>query len=403
MPYTERSKPQVILNKMTKAVYDSIEKDPDQLYAVTDADIYDLPVASADTLGGIKVGENLTIGEDGTLNAQAGSATEVIEMFDLDSATAQEIADAITASSGETTTAIEVISVMKYGFRKPDGSLINSFSNLRREVYNGNLPFEYKVDSGKMQNLPFLSRIYTQSTRATTVETSLYYANSMSKTNINFTADTEYNKFWYAYSNDLDDDTYAVVMGDYVSEDISQEGGIGVGFVMEDINGDLYMGNSQDETKKISPNEKELTQAEYDALTDEQKNNGTTYYITDAESTPAKLPYFYGVNSGHITGAWSTPALIPNLQFTVSEPGVYFISAVGNLGSDVKSVPRVSIFINETRGQYSAIVLTPSLQQTWATQQISTLNAGDVVSVRISTDNTVSLFEGQRLIVIKIA
>lgn len=285
MPYTERSKPQVVLNKMTKAVYDSIEKDPDQLYAVTDADIYDLPVASADTLGGIKVGQNLTIEEDGTLNAQAGSATEVIEMFDLDSATAQEIADAITASSGETTTAIEVISVMKYGFRKPDGSLIDSFSNLRREVYNGNLPFEYKVDSGKMQNLPFLSRIYTQSTRATTVETSLYYANSMSKTNINFTADTEHNnKFWYAYSNDLDDDTYAVTIGNYVSEDISQEGGIGAGFMMEDINGDLYMGNSLDETKKISPNEKELTQVEYDALTDEQKNNGTTYYITDASN-----------------------------------------------------------------------------------------------------------------------
>lgn len=363
-----------------------------------------IPVASADTLGGIKVGQNLTISEDGTLNAQAGGATEVIEMFNLDTATAQEIADAITASSGETTTAIEVMSVMKYGFRKPDGSLINSFSSLRREVYNGNLTFEYKVDTGKMQDLPFLSRIYTQSTRATTVETSLYYANSMSKTNINFTADTEHNnKFWYVYSNDSDDDTYAVTMSNYISEDISQEGGIGAGFVMEDVNGDLYMGNSQDETKKISPNEKELTQAEYDALTDEQKNNGTTYYITDAEPTPAKLTYFYGENSSHITGAWSTPALIPNLQFTVSEPGVYFISAVGNIGSEVQSVPRVSIFINETRGQYSAILLTPSLQQTWATQQVSTLNAGDVVSVRISTDRNVSLFEGQRLIVIKIA
>ena len=32
---------------------------------------YALPVASADTLGGIKVGENLTIGEDGTLSATA--------------------------------------------------------------------------------------------------------------------------------------------------------------------------------------------------------------------------------------------------------------------------------------------------------------------------------------------
>lgn len=36
---------------------------------------YELPIASAETLGGIKIGENLTITEDGTLNAEAsGSA-----------------------------------------------------------------------------------------------------------------------------------------------------------------------------------------------------------------------------------------------------------------------------------------------------------------------------------------
>lgn len=39
MPYTERSAPQVILNKMTKAQFDSIEKDQNQLYAVTDIEI----------------------------------------------------------------------------------------------------------------------------------------------------------------------------------------------------------------------------------------------------------------------------------------------------------------------------------------------------------------------------
>lgn len=37
---------------------------------------YKLPIASAKTLGGIKVGENLTIDEDGTLNAQAGGSSE---------------------------------------------------------------------------------------------------------------------------------------------------------------------------------------------------------------------------------------------------------------------------------------------------------------------------------------
>lgn len=39
---------------------------------------YTLPVASADILGGIKVGANLTIEEDGTLNAVAGSNSEEI-------------------------------------------------------------------------------------------------------------------------------------------------------------------------------------------------------------------------------------------------------------------------------------------------------------------------------------
>lgn len=36
---------------------------------------YVLPAATAETLGGIKVGQNLTIEEDGTLNAQAGGGS----------------------------------------------------------------------------------------------------------------------------------------------------------------------------------------------------------------------------------------------------------------------------------------------------------------------------------------
>lgn len=35
---------------------------------------YELPIASEDTLGGIKIGDNLSIDEDGTLNAEAGSS-----------------------------------------------------------------------------------------------------------------------------------------------------------------------------------------------------------------------------------------------------------------------------------------------------------------------------------------
>ena len=42
---------------------------------------YTLPVASASTLGGIKVGENLTIEEDGTLNASGGTKNNIPSFF----------------------------------------------------------------------------------------------------------------------------------------------------------------------------------------------------------------------------------------------------------------------------------------------------------------------------------
>lgn len=45
--YVERTAPQVVLNKMTKSKFDSIAKDPDQLYAITDAPE---PVYTADVI-----------------------------------------------------------------------------------------------------------------------------------------------------------------------------------------------------------------------------------------------------------------------------------------------------------------------------------------------------------------
>ena len=70
---------------------------------------YTLPVASASTLGGIKVGENLTIEEDGTLNASGGSpdmsnylsktnTTSYTPTGDYNPATKKYVDDAITAA-----------------------------------------------------------------------------------------------------------------------------------------------------------------------------------------------------------------------------------------------------------------------------------------------------------------
>jgi len=42
---------------------------------------YELPIASADTLGGIKVGENLSIDENGVLSATAGSGEAENEVY----------------------------------------------------------------------------------------------------------------------------------------------------------------------------------------------------------------------------------------------------------------------------------------------------------------------------------
>lgn len=50
-------------------------EDKAKLDAIEEVENYELPIASASTLGGIKVGANLSIGSDGTLNATAGSYT----------------------------------------------------------------------------------------------------------------------------------------------------------------------------------------------------------------------------------------------------------------------------------------------------------------------------------------
>ena len=57
-------------NKQTDNNYTTAEKNK-----LADLSNYDLPIASESVLGGIKVGANLTIDEDGKLNASGGSST----------------------------------------------------------------------------------------------------------------------------------------------------------------------------------------------------------------------------------------------------------------------------------------------------------------------------------------
>ena len=57
---------------------------------------YVLPIASKDVLGGIKVGKNLTIDEDGTLNAQAGGNNGIVVENDVITVTNKELSVANT-------------------------------------------------------------------------------------------------------------------------------------------------------------------------------------------------------------------------------------------------------------------------------------------------------------------
>ena len=65
------------MNKQNKLTAGSgITIDADNVISATGG-VVDLPIASSTTLGGIKVGENLTISEDGTLSATGGSTGDV--------------------------------------------------------------------------------------------------------------------------------------------------------------------------------------------------------------------------------------------------------------------------------------------------------------------------------------
>lgn len=83
-------------NKLTAGT--GIYIDPDNVISATGG-VVDLPIASSTTLGGIKVGENLTISEDGTLSATGGGGTGDVtkEQFDALVAQVESLRDRVAA------------------------------------------------------------------------------------------------------------------------------------------------------------------------------------------------------------------------------------------------------------------------------------------------------------------
>ena len=76
-----------------------------------------------------------------------------------------------------------------------------------------------------------------------------------------------------------------------------------------------------------APKERELTQAEYNALSQQEKMNGTTYYITDGEGGGA-----YSVQSATLSAGETT------VTFTVPTTGNYLLNVYTSDGRDYTDV-----------------------------------------------------------------
>lgn len=262
MPYTERSKPQVVLNKMTKAVYDSIEKDPDQLYAVTDAEVYSLPTASADTLGGIKVGNNLSITEDGTLSAEAGGDavydTNGVNITDTTGTRIKIGSGAITYANG---VAIGV------------SAQAGKNTTQRRSVAIGNEAQALGINSVAVGPYATTSKDYSVSVGQTATT---YGASDVA---IGQNASVSGANSVALGANSYAEDANIVSVGDPGYEPDGVPSYYRKIVCVED-------GTDAHDAATVGqmPKERSLTQAEYDALSEEEKMNGTTYYITDASN-----------------------------------------------------------------------------------------------------------------------
>lgn len=72
---------------------------------------YSLPIASSQTLGGIKVGNNLTIDQDGTLNATGGGGGGSDDLW-YPSVSAQGVISWTKSSSSTTPTAVDIAQIV---------------------------------------------------------------------------------------------------------------------------------------------------------------------------------------------------------------------------------------------------------------------------------------------------
>lgn len=113
-------------------VYGDEREDLDDYTFITD---YVLPIASALTLGGIKVGQNLTIDSDGTLNAQAGGGGAVDSVNGKTGVVTLDASDVGAASSS----ALESLALVVGGNVTDIGALQTALAAIKQVPSGGDL------------------------------------------------------------------------------------------------------------------------------------------------------------------------------------------------------------------------------------------------------------------------
>lgn len=101
---------------------------------------YTLPVASADTLGGVKVGNNLSIDNDGVLSATGGSGgggSVVVQDISLPSSASIEPSDMTSFSINVAKQGYTPIGVVGFNFKNTSGTNVFTVT-LTKCVFNSN-------------------------------------------------------------------------------------------------------------------------------------------------------------------------------------------------------------------------------------------------------------------------
>lgn len=184
----------------------------------------DLPIASASTLGGIKVGDNLTIEEDGTLNAQAGGGGS-LSPASASTLGGIKIGDNFYMSSD----------VLKLNTLTADIEEVDAYINGNAQRPFKNESIQYQTVHGRTKILPYVEVTSVQITgdQTTTIGITPAPGQSGSQTElvVPYTIRTGMFKTWpRLFKGTTFEDTENALTGVSSGMDFEYDGDIGISF-----------------------------------------------------------------------------------------------------------------------------------------------------------------------------